>query len=363
MNKARQILNVLTKTGTAGQKINYLRYALSRRGERLKYAPVTISVVATTRCTLSCDMCPTHSRLVPQEYKHRQRNEKEIGIELFRKVIDRYKYAREVHIIGSGEPLLNADLFRMISYAAEKKMKVKTFSNGTELQKHVGEILSSGLDGITISLNGHNAREFSRMTGMSPEVYSRIYNGVKALIDEKRNVGSGVKVKLSFILDRYNYRDIPAMVNTGIGLGADHIFFCNFLPSPYEGLDASCRTLTKDEGIITELRGIFRRLPAAVRKKVTPPVLVDNGSAYNRCGSHFSQIRVDGDGNVSSCSMMLLNMTECASIEDPDAWNSAFFRRMRGIFMSGDLKDLPEPCKACPDNKGYQVIGRLGFGD
>ena len=280
---------------------------------------------------------------------------KEIDIEMFRQIIDRYRNALEVHIIGSGEPLLNADLFKMVNYAAKKKMLVKTFTNGTELKSHIDDILDSGLDGITISLNGHNAKEFSRMTGMGEEIYERIYDAVKTLIDQKRKLKRGIKVKLSFIIDRYNYKDISQMIEVGLRLGADHLFFCNFLPAPYNGLAAAERTLTAEEEIVGKLKKIFGNLSPQIRKRITPPVLVDPKTKGNRCGTHFSQIRIDGDGNMASCSMMLLNMTGCANYKDSDPWNSAFFRRMRRIFISGRDEDLPEPCRTCPDNKGVNL--------
>ena len=82
------------------------------------------------------------------------------------------------------------------------------------------------------------------------------------------------------------------------------------------------------------------------------PSLIDKNSAGNGCDVHFRQIRFDGDGNVSSCSMMLLNMTGNGSYRDGDVWNNAFFRGMRRIFLSGSGDGLPGPCGVCPDNKG-----------
>ncbi|MFH1790782.1 MAG: hypothetical protein ABH885_02220, partial [Candidatus Omnitrophota bacterium] len=62
------------------------------------------------------------------------------------------------------------------------------------------------------------------------------------------------------------------------------------------------------------------------------------------------QVRVDGHGNVASCSMMLLNMENTGSIDDPDCWNSAFLRDMRERFLTG--RDIEELCLYCPSNKG-----------
>lgn len=339
---------------TPGQKANYLRFMLSKKREVLTYDPVTISVVATSRCTLACDMCPTHSQIVPRDYEHAQKGERDIDLAAFKRAIDRFSNATTVQIIGSGEPLLNKDFFAMVEYAAGKRMSVKTFSNGTTIKENLDRILASKLDGITVSINGHNAQEFSRMTGMDQNIYHGVYAAVRELIKEKRRRGSAIKVKLSFIIDRCNYRSIPAMVDTALALGVDHAFFCNFLSSPFDGLRAGERALMADAAVIGELKAIFSAYDPAVRRKLTPPVLIDTLSAENRCETYFSQIRIDGDGNAASCSMMLLNMAGHGDCSDKGVWNGPFFRDMRRRFLLSD-GSIPEPCKVCPDNRGVRI--------
>jgi MoaA/NifB/PqqE/SkfB family radical SAM enzyme len=355
MKKTMKILKVFTTGHSIGQKLNYVKYLFSRKGEVLGYDPLVISIVATGRCTLSCDMCPTHSRMVSREYPYLQRTANDMSLGMFKDIIDRYRNAMTVHIIGSGEPLLNKDFFKMVDYAVSRKMSVKTFSNGTTIKEHIDDILNSGLDGITISLNGHNAAEFRRMTGMEEKVYSDIYEAAGLLINEKKRRRSNVKIKLSFIIDRQNYRQIPEMVDAAVKLGADHAFFCNFLSSPYSGLKAEERVLNHDLDTVNELKTIFGRYPKTIRKLLTPPVLLDASMKENMCDIHFQQIRFDGDGNTSSCSMMLLDMTGHGSYKDDGAWNNEFFRGMRSAFLSGSGGDLEPPCRVCPDNKGAHI--------
>jgi radical SAM protein with 4Fe4S-binding SPASM domain len=355
MEKVKKIINIVLAGCNVGQKLNYMKYLFSKRRKVLNYEPVVISIVATGRCTLSCDMCPTHSRYVPKDYSYRQRNEKDIDFAMFKEIIDRFKKALEVHIIGSGEPLLNKDFFRMVDYASGKKMLVKTFSNGTTIEGNIDGIITSRLDGITVSLNGHNPREFERMTGMEAGIYKNICDSVKLLIAQRDKRQSKLKVKLSFIVDRQNYHFIPEMINLGLDLKANHIFFCNFLPSPYSGLRFQERALLFDQAVIAEINRGLRDYPKAIRKRITLPRLVDTNAGTNSCGVHFSQIRFDGDGNISSCSMMLLNMQNQGNYRDDNPWNNEFFMKMRELFLSGSNEYLPEPCKVCPENKGITI--------
>ncbi|MCM8790648.1 MAG: radical SAM protein [Candidatus Omnitrophica bacterium] len=355
MNKVKDIAGVLMRDLTFSQKFNYLKYRMSARKEILDYDPVTISIVATSRCTFSCDMCPTHSKRVPADYEHAQTTTRDMDFAMFKEIIDRFENALNVQIIGSGEPMLNKNFFKMVDYAAMRHMTVKTFSNGTTIEDNLDNILNSKLDGITISINGHNAKEFNRMTGMDENYYAKIYRAIKNLVDERNRRNSPLKVKLSFIVDRQNYKYIPDMIQTSLNLGVDHTFLCNFLPCPVEGLTAEERSLMADPKIRREIRSIMNAYPPLVRRKFTLPPLIDKTLRQNKCVSHFSQVRFDGDGNISSCSMMLLNMEGNGNYRDEEIWNNAFFRRMRNVFLSSDAEKLPGPCRVCPDNKGVLI--------
>ncbi len=352
MKIIKNIVAIISSQHTVAQKINHIKYLLSPKAEILGYDPITLSIVATSRCTLSCDMCPTHSGRVPREYEHLQRTKNDMGFDLFKNILDRFYKATTVQIIGSGEPLLNPDLFKMIDYAAQKRMVVKTFSNGTTIDNFIDQILSSKLEGITISLNGHSAEEFHRMTGMGEETYIKIRKSTKKLIEEKKRRHSNVRIKLSFIIDRNNYTMIPDMINAALELGADHTFFCTFLTAPFPGLTRDERLLVPSKKVIDEISSYFKALPVKSRKLFSPPRLVDPDHKKNNCSAHFSQIRFDGDGSVSCCSMMLLDMSGHGTYLDEGVWNNNFFTEMRRRFLSGDGSMIPDPCKVCPDNKG-----------
>ncbi len=356
MKNVKRLTQVLLSGHTMAQKRNFMEFIISGKSEVLGYQPVTLSIVATGRCTLACDMCPTHSRLVPLDYEHSQKTKTDIEFTVFKDILDRFSRALTVHIIGSGEPLLNKDLFRMVEYAAEKRMVVKTITNGTLLSENgnIDKILSSKLEGITVSLNGHNAQEFSRMTGMKPHAYDAISDNVKRLVDKKRVTNSKVRVKLSFILDKENLKFIDEMIDVSQRLGVDHTFFCNFLPAPFDGLRPEERVLFEDEDL-PALRDACNRLSNNQKKRFTfPPLLKRSSLAGRSCESHFSQMRIDGEGNASSCSMMLLNMENNGKFYDNDAWNSEFFRSMRRMFI--DSKEpLPEPCQHCVCNYGVTI--------
>jgi len=350
----REMLSILSvKDYTVSQKLNYARYRLARRSTSLKYNPVFISIVATSRCNLKCRMCPTHSAAIPDSYPYRQSPARDMDFDTFKEAVDRFRDAISVNIIGSGEPLLNRDLFRMAEYASlRRKMKVKTFTNGILLGEKAAEIADSFLDGITVSINGHDAAEFNRLTGMPEASYGDIYRGTQKLIERRNRAGSKLKVKLAFIVDRENYKNIDGMIDVARRLGVDRAHFCNFLPCPYEGFTAGERTLTSDDKYALDaIRGAYGRVEKPLRKKIVFPLILDRNSRGKKCGTHFSQIRIDGEGNVGSCSVMLLNMEGHGNFRDKDVWNNEFFRKMRGKFIN-DEEETDPPCRECVENHG-----------
>jgi len=342
---------------SAKQKLNYLLYRMHKPSAVLSYCPITISAVSTGRCTLICDMCPTHSKKMPKDYKYAQNPTRDMGFDIFKYTCDRFDRALYVNIIGSGEPMLNKDFFAMAEYASKgKRMRVKTFTNGTTVDANIDRILGSYLDGITISLNGHSREEYSRMTGADGGTFDVILNAAGKLVSERNRRKSRIKIKVSFIIDKVNYKNIPDMIAMGLNLGADTVFLCNFLPAPCAGSSAGERMLLKTDGkIADEIKKMYNTLNAETRKKVLFPYFVDGTMPFNNCSSHFTQLRVDGEGRVSSCSIMLLDMEGHGHIKDEEVWNNKFFREMREKFLSNDKNRLSEPCRVCPENCGVMI--------
>jgi len=363
MNKLKNSVNIIRDRYTLKQKFNYIKFLMSRKDNiHLSYDPITISAVATGRCNFSCNMCPTHSKIIPDDYPFIQETKKDMPIDLFKDVVNKFNKALYVHIIGSGEPLLNKDLFKMVNYAVKiKNMRVKTFSNGVAIRDNIGQIIESALDGITISINGHNSNEFARLTGMDEKWFPIIYDGVKNLVKERNKIKSKVKVKLSFIIDQENYVYIPEMVKTAEDLNVDNFFLCNFLPNPYDGFRAEERSIIVNNKLVVDfINKYISTLSDDIKKKITFPVLLNIKGKEKKCRVHFSQIRVDGEGNVSSCSMMMLNMLNHGHFYDNDVWNNEFFQDMRSRFLAANDEKLNAPCKVCTINRGlYPWNGNL----
>jgi MoaA/NifB/PqqE/SkfB family radical SAM enzyme len=335
------------------QKANYLRYRFGHPAERLKYRPVTLSVVVTGRCNLRCAMCHTHSPAVPADYPYRQSTRTDIDLATFRQIVARFPDAFGVSLIGAGEPLLNPDFPAIVGHAARvARMRVSATTNGVRLEAEAEQLAASGLSALAVSLNGYDAASFARLTGQDPALFARIEAGVRRLVAARDRLGSPLVIAAQYIVDRENLAAVPAMAAHGLALGADRVNFSSFLPAPFPGLSAPERTPgVADRGRLAAAVAALARLPPAQRARLDPPRLLEERGGAPRCRVHFSQLRVDAEGNVGSCSAMLQNMGGHGHFLDPGVWNNDWFRRQRRIFL-GDGDALEAPCRVCPYNCG-----------
>jgi MoaA/NifB/PqqE/SkfB family radical SAM enzyme len=297
-------------------------------------------------------MCHTHSPQMPNDYAWKQESTADMNLETFQYTLDRFRNAIHVSIVGQGEPLLNATFYRMIEYAAIRRhMIVTSVSNGVELHDHINALVESHLHRISISINGYNKEEYQRMTGNAPEMFSLACNNTQWLIQMRNSRKSHLIVECSFIIDQENYRHIPDFIRLGERLGADCVHLINFLPAPCDGFRPQHRSLlASDQSVVGFLRSMKE---TTWRTGVSFPRVLDLAGQNKRCRTHFTVLRIDGNGNYSGCPIMLLKMGQQHKITDVEVWNSVFFKEMRRRFLSPAKEDLLEPCTLCPTN--YRV--------
>jgi MoaA/NifB/PqqE/SkfB family radical SAM enzyme len=304
-------------------------------------------------------MCHRHSSYI-SNYEFSARSTKDVDFALFKSFVNKFNKAFSIAIIGSGEPLLNKDFFRMVDYSAkEMRMDVFTFTNGMLLDEEMIEkIIRSGLRRITISLNGDDEEEFKRMTGMPKEVYKEKLKNIKSLISKKKarerecarkgERNSGLEIGVSFIIDKENYKKMHSMIKLGEELGVDTVSLSNFLPAPFPRFTAEERCITTEDtdavNLIQNLKNNIKSDKYSVNVILPIPL---NFEKRGLCKTLFNTLRVDGDGNIGGCTIILQNLEKNGKWYDEDVWNNEYFRRMRGIFLDQKNDRRLEPCRVC----------------
>lgn len=179
--------------------------------------PVIAQVEPANFCNLSCPLCLTTSET-------RARPASLLSLETFKGFIDELgDYLLLIILWNWGEPFLNPDLFKMISYAKARKIVVHSSTNG-QIRfdgAAAGELVESGLDSLVFGTDG-----------VTPETYAqyrkggnleRVVENIKTLVREKERQGSLTpRLTLRFVAMRQNEKELPLAYRLAQDLGVDY---------------------------------------------------------------------------------------------------------------------------------------------
>ncbi|WP_048064511.1 radical SAM/SPASM domain-containing protein [Archaeoglobus fulgidus] len=125
---------------------------------------------------------------------------------------------------SGGEPLVRRDIFELTRYAAEKGIYVAIATNGTLITEEIAKRMKeNGVGYVQISLDGmketHEA--FRGIRGCFDKTVEGIRNAVK----------TGLFVNVSMTVTRYNYHEVPKVVELCEKLGVNWFMHYNFIPT------------------------------------------------------------------------------------------------------------------------------------
>ncbi|MCG6552158.1 MAG: radical SAM protein [Candidatus Magnetominusculus sp. LBB02] len=128
------------------RKENYERFKAASKKPTVEYLPLRMDYEVTSRCNFRCVMCMVSER----------KQGGDMAFESFRRSIDELYGLVEVKLQGLGEPLLNKDIYRMISYAAERFIWSRLTVNGSLL--HINDnykrLIDSNPGEVQLSIDG-----------------------------------------------------------------------------------------------------------------------------------------------------------------------------------------------------------------
>ena len=195
-------------------------------------APYQVVWDVTYACNLRCKHCyatagkPWADELTTEEAKQ--------AIDVF----DRAGVT--IIAFSGGEPLLRPDILDLAKYAHEKGIYVALATNGTLITKEKArEMKKAGIEFVQISLDGATAKTHDEFRGMKG-AFNKTVQGIKNCVDEK------FFVEVSTVATRYNYREIPDIIELSEELGANWFMAFNFVPTG-RGKDIVRMDLTPDE--------------------------------------------------------------------------------------------------------------------
>lgn len=196
-------------------------------------APFQIVWNITKLCNLRCKHC--YENAGKQAADELTTDEAMLGI-------DRLSKAGVVSIAFSGgEPTIRPDILKLIKYASDKGIYVAMATNAIVFasRDRVREFKGAGLKFVQISLDGLNPVTHDEFRGV-PGAFEKTVQGIKNCVAE------GLFTEVACVGTRFNYKEIPALVDFCDELGVDWFMLYNFIPTG-RGRDIVAADLTPDE--------------------------------------------------------------------------------------------------------------------
>ena len=171
--------------------------------------PERIQIEITNRCNYTCGMCPRESFNLP---------EKDIPLDLFKKIIDRLETPYNITLTGWGEPLLHPALMDMIVYTKGKGHNVGVTTNGLLLAPFVEKFIWKALDKLTISLD--SVEEGSEVVECHPS-NKVVQKNIESLI---RYRGEKKKPMITVQITMHGKKQCLETVKYAGEVGADRVY-------------------------------------------------------------------------------------------------------------------------------------------
>jgi radical SAM protein with 4Fe4S-binding SPASM domain len=287
-----------------------------RRQAVLSGGPIEITIESTSRCNLSCPMCPRHVFNFDNE---------SMSLELYRRIVAECKdHVEFVWPYGIGEPMMHASIFEMIEITRDAGIRTGLSTNATLLDaSRCDRLLDSGLDYLILAFDGASKETYEKYrTGA---LFENTRANILRLLEKKRERASKLHVVLQMVLLRENVKEIESYRQLWSLPGVDEIRF------------------KRDEIRLEE-----SRIPGAhlEGERRNPCYLLWRGPLYVRY-----------DGMTYPCCYMYDSppVGDLKSQSLMDVWNSPAMVKLREAHLSGDLREHPT-CQGCQASRPSRAV-------
>jgi len=291
--------------------------------------PPTIMIEPTNICNLKCPLCPTGAGLITRKKGY-------MTLPNFKKIVDEMAdYLIHIRLWNWGEPLLNQDVFDMISYAKQKKIFVNLSTNSYLLNKENSKkFVESGLDELIISLDGASAETYQLYRKGGD--FKKITDSLKFLIEERKRLNKKLPfIKLQFIIMKHNEHEINKIKELAKELNIDELCFKTVGVMDYFSKEDIRKYLPEKEEYS---RYTKKGNELSLKRKIN-----------NWCDFIWQEMIINWNGEVVPCCFDMNNKFVFGNVfkqSVKEVWNNPAYVGFRDRILK-NKKDIPM-CKFCP---------------
>lgn len=314
----------LIKILLSPQKIlNYVSVKLSylKKQTVLKGKPFVLMVEASSHCDMNCPMCP----VIMEGTKREKGN---MAFDCFKRLMDEIgNKTLAICFWNFGEPLLNKDIFKMVSEAKKKNIFTAISTNLLSLNschKHQ-DLFDSGLDYLIVSFDGATEGTYEKFRGKGN--FLIVLNNLKDILALKRKTKRYLPfVNLQFVVMKNNEHEIELIKKISRDLGVDKLSLKKFT---YIGNNVEDFLPQNKDYILGKHKGI----------------------AYiDKCSRPWESAVISWNGDiVPCCGDLKFNFTFGNAFQEGNfsrIWNSKHYTAFRKRILE-DINSI-NMCKTCP---------------
>jgi len=340
---AAEIIVATLDFGAAVDHLLELGIGPERMSSEVRWQPFFLQLEPTARCNLACHYCSRET--LPET-----RKAIDLSYERFCQWMRPLTALKRLHLQGLGEPLLNRDLARMISYCNDSQIAVSVTTNGMVSLERAGSEAIFSLYKLVVSIDQANEQgDFLSRSGGS---LGKLEETLDWYI---RNcpLASNTRLAFNYVLCGGDESGIAAVAEIASRYRPQELHFQLaenwFIPSQPEYLDGQQMAIAAAENEQRFLDDI-----AAYRADLRPLGIqvsyTGSAARLGRCYWPSAGAFVSVDGYVTPCCIRMdpgcYNLGRIG-IEGGlhEIWFSKAYQRFRRDFMSGDGCSV---CDSCP---------------
>ncbi|HZU35556.1 MAG TPA: radical SAM protein, partial [Gemmataceae bacterium] len=183
-------------------------------------SPTYMQIEPVGQCNLRCQMCPIQFRQDGPPYGPPAF----MAFDVFTHLIDGLPALEHLHLQGLGEPMMHPRFGDMVAYASRRGVRVTTNSNLTLLNdKRAERCISSGLDEISVSIDGATAATYERIRVRAH--LDRVLANVERLLAARDRLGSETPhLRMVVVIMRQNLHELADLVRLAKRLRMESVF-------------------------------------------------------------------------------------------------------------------------------------------
>lgn len=339
--------------------------------QRLTIYPDSIHINITERCNFNCPMCHIkNSRL---------RNMNQLSFNDLRPLFNESKKYFPVFQFSGGEPLLQPEIFTILSYLHKNHFVTGLVTNGLLLKKYAKKLFNSGLNFLAISLDGPDeTTQYKR--GLVKRSFLKIITGIKKII-EVRGENLFPNIRIATVISSLNINNFDKIAFLASKLKANqwslsHHFYFNDLIhkqqenfskkydmgsdiwGEYIGSRKEFFNLQERKTIKNKLNLLYRLQPRYSKHiRLSLPNQINIDQYYQSqppgpksfCNSYNHQVFIRGNGDVEMCQGYILGNIKKDSLYH--IWNGPKAKHFRLILSQHKL--TPACFRCCSLNLSF----------